>query len=124
MPVRSLHSAVLKWPKPEAVRAAVGRWARDLAGRDADVLRIGYFGSYATGDWGVGSDVDIVVVCRQCPRPVAERGAAFPVRGLPVPADVIVYTEDELAAAEAEGLRMAREVQENTVWVFQRQDDE
>jgi len=25
-------------------------------------LRIGYFGSYARGDWGVGSDLDLLVI--------------------------------------------------------------
>jgi predicted nucleotidyltransferase len=26
------------------------------------VVRIGYFGSYARGDWGVGSDLDVIAV--------------------------------------------------------------
>ena len=62
MPVRSLNSSVLKWPDRATVVAALHRWVEHaVLGRD-DVLRIGYFGSYARGDAGVGSDLDLVIV--------------------------------------------------------------
>ncbi|MDP8928578.1 MAG: hypothetical protein M3O70_08410 [Actinomycetota bacterium] len=57
MPVRSLSSPVLRWPDAPTVDAALGRWALDLAGKRPEVERIGYFGSYAHGSWGVGSNV-------------------------------------------------------------------
>ncbi len=62
MPVRSLRSSVLRWPSRSEVDRAVRRWVA-AAGRDRpEVLRIGYFGSYARGDWGVGSDLDLLVI--------------------------------------------------------------
>ena len=60
MPVRSLTSSVIRWPDAETVTDAVRRWAREAAEEQKGVVRIGYFGSYATGDWGVGSDVDFI----------------------------------------------------------------
>ncbi len=62
MPVRSLRSSVLVWPKPAEVDDAVRRWAADVAAAWPELRRLGYFGSYARGDWGVGSDLDIVAV--------------------------------------------------------------
>lgn len=59
MPVRSLDSSVLRWPDATTVHQAVCRWAREAARTRPEVLRVGYFGSYARGDWGVGSDLDL-----------------------------------------------------------------
>jgi len=99
MPVRSLGTAVLTWPDASAVRAAARLWAENLVRTDPSVAAVGYFGSYARGDWGVGSDVDLVVIVRESPLPFERRAAGFDATGLPVPADVLVYT-----AAEWEGL--------------------
>lgn len=58
MPVRSLNSSVLRWPDPDSVVKAVRRWAKKYGENKPEVERIGYFGSYARGDAGVGSDLD------------------------------------------------------------------
>jgi predicted nucleotidyltransferase len=58
MLVRSLHSSVLKWPDREIVDKAVKEWACKIRQGRPDIVNIGYFGSYARGEWGVGSDLD------------------------------------------------------------------
>ena len=58
MPVRSLTSSVLRWPDSQTVDQAVRRWAEKVVRQRQHVVRIGYFGSYARGDWGVGSDTE------------------------------------------------------------------
>ena len=62
MPVRSLNSSVFKWPDHATVDKAVRSWAQAEAKRHPELQRLGYFGSYARGDWGVGSDLDLVAV--------------------------------------------------------------
>lgn len=54
MPVRSLSSSVLRWPDAEVVDRAVRHWAQEIAHKRPGIIRIGYFGSYASGDWGWG----------------------------------------------------------------------
>jgi hypothetical protein len=95
MPVRSLHSSVLKWPDLEQVRSAVTDWARALADGDERITSVGYAGSYARGNWGVGSDVDLIILVKASETPFTERARAFDATTLPVPADVLVYTEPE-----------------------------
>jgi uncharacterized protein len=95
MPVRSLHTSVLRWPDLEEVNAAVTEWARNLIYADESVTRVGYAGSYARGNWGVGSDVDLIVLVTGTGEPFTERARAFDATGLPVPADILVYTKDE-----------------------------
>ena len=100
MPVRSLITAVLKWPDAETVARSLRRWAEELVRSAAGVVAVGYFGSYARGDWGVGSDLDVVVVLEESTEPFERRAARLDATGLPVPADVLVYTR-----AEWDGLR-------------------
>jgi len=120
MPVRSLRSSVLRWPDRQAVEQAVRRWAAALAASPAgqDVLQVGYAGSYARGDWGVGSDVDLVVLVAQAAQPFERRAAAWDTTALPVPADLLVYTPEEWSALTRTpfGRRLAQEV----VWVYTR----
>ena len=102
MPVRSLGSPVIRWPAKDEVHAAVVRWARALVEERPEVVRVGYFGSYAKGDWGVGSDVDLVVIVSRAGEPFPRRGAAYDATSLPVPADLLAYTEGEWSRLEAE----------------------
>ncbi|MBI4305798.1 MAG: nucleotidyltransferase domain-containing protein [Chloroflexi bacterium] len=114
MPVRSLNSYVLKWPDRESVDAAVRQWAQATARAFPIVVAIGYFGSYARGDWGPGSDVDIVIIGTESP--VEDRYRLnFHSEKLPVPADVLFYTLDEWNRL---GGRMGRMLREETVWVY------
>jgi len=95
MPVRSLSSRVLKWPDAATVESAVRAWAEVRARGRNDVLRIGYFGSYARGNWGVGSDVDLLILIAASNLPFQVRATGWDATRLPVPADVLVYTIDE-----------------------------
>ena len=124
MPLRSSTSRVLKWPDRAAVDAAVRSLAQRLAAAQPHLLRFGYFGSYARGDWGVGSDVDLVAIVSRASRPFAERALEFDLSELPVPAEVIVYTEDEWERLLAEPRRFARDVDAQAVWVFERSGTE
>lgn len=100
MPVRSSRTAVLKWPDRAAVDSAVRAWGRAVLAAGRGVEAVGYYGSYARGDWGVGSDVDLVVVVADSTEPFEHRAAAWDATALPVPADLVVYTQ-----AEWRGLR-------------------
>lgn len=117
MPVRSLSSSVITWPDAVEVEEAVRRWAREAAARHPQAVKIGYFGSYATGNWGVGSDVDLIAIVRQADRPFAERALSWNTLDLPVPADLLVYTEDAWASMTKEGRRIT---EQPIVWVYRR----
>jgi len=103
MPVRSLRSSVLKWPDASSVVLALRRWAtRQLAAR-ADIVRLGYFGSYARGDWGVGSDLDVLIVVEQASPPFERCAAEWDVTALPVPCDLLVSTRQEWDSLARQG---------------------
>jgi len=83
------------------------------------MIRIGYIGSYARGDWGVGSDVDIVIIVEHSTLPFERRAAQWDVTELPVPADVLVYTLDEWRSLPRQG-RFYQTVLREAVWVYER----
>lgn len=120
MPVRSLNSSVLKWPDAATVSQAVHRWAQHIGQERDKVVRIGYFGSYARGDWGVGSDLDIVVIVESSAQPFTRRALDWDITMLPVPAEVMVYTWDEWNALAQEQGRFFRTVDREVVWVYTR----
>ena len=94
MPVRSLNSFILKWPDAQTVAQAVRHWSQKALLSHFDVIRIGYFGSYARGDWGVGSDLDLIIVVESSDQPFERRASKWDATELPVPADVLVGNED------------------------------
>lgn len=115
MPVRSLNSSVLKWPKIQEVDEAVRRWAAECVRQHKGVLRVGYFGSYARGDWGVGSDVDLLVIVERSVLPFWRRPVEWDTTSLPVPADLLVYSQDEWAGLTG---HFHDAVERQVVWVF------
>ena len=108
MPVRSSSASVLRWPDAATVVGALRRWAKAMAPAHPEVCGIGYFGSYARGDWGVGSDLDVVLIVDRSPEPFEQRGARWDTTRLPVPVDLLVYTMEEWERLGREGRRLDR----------------
>jgi uncharacterized protein len=120
MPKRSLNSRVLRWPDAETVISAAQGWATAVAQGRSDVVGIGYIGSYARGDWGVGSDLDVVVVLDRADEPFHERNLKFESPQLPVPVDLLVYTSSEIEAFKNERRRFGTVLEHELNWLYQR----
>ena len=121
MPVRLLSTSVLKWSDSKTVINAMRDWVVEVLPRHQDVIKIGFFGSYARGDWGVGSDLDLVIVVKNSDLPFERRAAKWDLTGLPVPADLLVYTENEWAALDMKR-RFTKMVREETVWLYTKNE--
>jgi len=117
MPVRSLTSPVLKWPEAQSVIQALKHWVEKVNQNRPDVIRLGYFGSYARGDWGVGSDLDLIIIVEKSDKPFEERAAEFDTVELPVPADVLVYTQEEWHSLRARR-KFFQVLELEAVWIY------
>jgi predicted nucleotidyltransferase len=109
---------VLIWPDRSQISEAVRAWAEAAAREHPELHAVGYFGSYARAQHGVGSDVDILVLMDASPRAFTERALDFDATRLPVPADVLVYTLAEWERAMAAGSRFAQRLRSEVVWVL------
>jgi predicted nucleotidyltransferase len=110
---------VLKWPDAKTVAQAARHWAEKIAQDRPDLVQIGYFGSYARGDWGVGSDLDLIIILEISGKPFEMRSIEFDTSELPVPADVLVYTIEEWCSLAPQRPFFQTLVLE-VVWVYRR----
>lgn len=117
MPARSLNSSVLRWPDQATVHASAVAWAEAQRRCRPDIVRIGYFGSYATGRWGVGSDLDMVVVIEKSDEPFERRAAVWDVAVLPVHVDLMVYTRTEWERLMQKPGRFQQHIEKHAVWL-------
>lgn len=117
MPVRYLNSPVLKWIDAETVLQAVQAWSEHVFAQHPEVVRIGLFGSYARGDWGVGSDIDLVIIVRDTSVPFIERARYFDTSDLPLSTDLLVYTEAEWQKMLREG-HFAPRIEREARWFY------
>ena len=99
---------------------AIRKWAIKMGQQRPDVLQIGYFGSYARGDWGVGSDLDMLILVEESQLPFVRRATEWDTLVLPVPTDVCVYTQTEWADMARQACRFYRQVMREAVWVYHR----
>ncbi len=118
MPVRSLTSSVLKWPDLKAVDRAARFWAANLVKDRTEIIKLGYFGSYARGDWGVGSDLDLIVIVNQTDESFERRSLKWKIEQLPVPAQALVYTFEEWEMLKKKGGRFASVLERDTIWIY------
>ena len=118
MPVRYLNSSVMKWPDLGAVRESIDGWAREEVPKHPGLLRLGYFGSCARGDWGVGSDLDLVAIVTESSEAFERRNVSWSLTALPVPADLLIYTDEEWKSLEGKGGLFARTLSRETVWIY------
>lgn len=104
---------MLRWPDRATVDRAVRAWAQAAAQARPDLLAAAYYGSYARGDWGVGSDVDLLAV-ESDDTPRVQRAARWDTTSLPV------YTRAEWEAADRTS-RFFETLRREASWVYLRE---
>lgn len=118
MPVRSLNSSVLKWPDHNQVISSLSKWVKKVLQARSDITKIGYFGSYARKDWGVGSDLDLLVVVEKSDRLFHERPVEWDALDIPVPVDLLIYTDEEFTKMQSEKPFFYRQLEKEVVWLY------
>ncbi|MEW6745178.1 MAG: nucleotidyltransferase domain-containing protein [Planctomycetota bacterium] len=111
---------MLRWPDRGEVERALRAWAGAQIDAHPELLRLGYFGSYARGDAGVGSDLDLVAVIRETDVPFERRGVTWTLESLPVPAEILIYTISEWELLLLRGGRFASVLEKETIWLTEK----
>ncbi len=83
----------------EAIQDALARWVKEIRERP-EVLAVVLFGSFASKRAVPGSDLDVLIVLRDDPRPFLDRIPDYAPDDLPLPVDVFPYTLAEVAAGQ------------------------
>ena len=120
MPVKSLNSSVLKWPDQNTIDQAVRLWSNEQGRHRPELKQLGYFGSYARGDWGVGSDLDLIAIVDDTEEPFERRALNWELNGFPVPAELLVYTAKEWNQMLKRNARFIRVINKEAIWTYLR----
>lgn len=99
------------------MRAALA-WTEHAVERHPELVSLACFGSYARGDCGVGSDLDLFAVVDRSPHEFWRRTIDWDTDDLPVPTDLLVYTSAEWRRMRNRGSRLARVIEEQAVWLY------
>lgn len=118
MPVRSLNSPVLKWPGRDEVKKALRSWLEEQIATHPEIVQLGYFGSLAKDCFGVGSDLDLIVIIKDSSLPFEERATTWDFDALPVPTDILLYTVKEWQVMRKKGGRFVDMIDKEAVWLY------
>lgn len=117
MPIRSLHSSVMRWPGQAEVLEAARAWLRRLTSERPDLTAAGVFGSYARGDAAFGSDLDLVIVLSDSDLPFERRAATFEHESLPVAVDLVAYTLEDWRRLTGNPSPFFRSLSRDVLWL-------
>jgi uncharacterized protein len=122
MSVRWASTSAIKWSSLNAVRETIDLWAKEEVPKHPNLLRLGYHGSYAREDWGVGSDLDLIAIVTESSEAFGRRHLSWSLASLPVPSDLMVYTRHEWESLMDRGDRFARTMARETVWIYVKEE--
>jgi len=113
---KSLSSARVFFADKERVLREVRVWASELRKRP-DVVKVGLFGSYATGTYGPRSDVDLLILLAASDKPFRDRIPDFLPSNFSVPCDVFPYTKAEIENLQRDGSPWIKHILQEVVWL-------
>jgi predicted nucleotidyltransferase len=93
------------------------RWAQHQAAAHPELEAVGVFGSYGRGDAGVGSDLDLLLVLRQCDLPIWERLRPWDMADLPLATDLLVYSRKEWQSLPQWNPKLAAALDHDLRWL-------
>jgi len=91
-----LNSVKIKSISPDKVIAELKRWAKNIVIIRPEIKRIGYFWSYARGDYTPASDLDIILIISKSNKIFPKRIDDYIVDNISVGCEVFPFTEAEI----------------------------
>lgn len=108
------HDAV---PRGRAVAAAEA-WVAGLRSGHPEIVRVGYFGSYARGDYVPGSDFDVMIEVNRDDLPeMRHRADPYLPERFPLGLNVFVYSTRELAELRSNADGFVRAIDQEIQWI-------
>lgn len=103
MPKLFLSSAKPKFVNKNEVLELARTTARRMGSKHPNVVKILLFGSFARNDFGVHSDLDLLIILESSQKSVPDRIADFLEDAFDYPTDVFPYTEQEMQVRHRAG---------------------
>ncbi len=95
-----MNTVEIKFVDEQQIRRHVDTFAAGLLLSYQEIVEIIVFGSFSTGKFVPGSDIDVLILLSDSDKPVRDRVSDFMPSQFPVSMDVFPYTILEFAALE------------------------
>jgi predicted nucleotidyltransferase len=115
-----LSSAGPKFVDREEILLVARETARQIGAAHPQVLRVLLFGSFARGDYGTRSDLDLLVILKESAKPAHDRIADFLQHASAYPTDVFPLTEAEIESRLEEGDPFLRRAMSEGILLYSR----
>ncbi len=113
-----LNSAGPKFVDREEILVIAREMARRIGAVHPQVLRVLLFGSFARGDYGTRSDLDLLIILKESEKPAHDRIADFLQHTSIYPTDVFPFTEAEIRSRLEEGDPFLRRAVSESVLLY------
>ena len=118
MPKKSLNSVKIKSVHRDIVINRLKEWACQIAEKHEEIVKIGYFGSYARDDYTPSSDLDVLIVVRESLKPPHKRLLDYSIDHFPVGCELFVFTEEELGRKKALNKGWMHTILKEVQWIL------
>ena len=115
------NSARPRFANREEALELAGDMARRIMSEDPAVLRVLLFGSFARGDYGARSDLDLLVVLGRCDKSYRERILDLLCYAPDYPTDIFPYTQNEIEVRLADGDPFLRRALQEGILLMERE---
>ncbi len=95
-----MNTVEIKCVDEQQIRRHMDTFAAGLLSSHQEIVEIIVFGSFSTGNFAPGSDVDVLILLSDSDKPVRDRVPDFMPSQFPISMDVFPYTIREFAALE------------------------
>jgi predicted nucleotidyltransferase len=113
-----LNSVKIKSIDPGVVLSALEKWVEEIRRQRPEIIAAGYFGSYATGRYAPGSDLDVLVVLSDSPhRRFFDRIPELYPASFPVGMDIFAYTKEEIEKMKSDANPWIEHILGEITWV-------
>jgi len=108
----------MKWPSKDQVRNDIRQWLDTELKRHPEAIAVIASGSFIGEHWGVGSDLDLIIIVNESGTPFVKRAIAWDTSSISVPTDTLIYTVDEWRKMREKSYRLVLEAEKKGVWLL------
>jgi len=101
----------------QKVLSELSDYAAKLKRTCPEVVKVGYFGSYATDTYGPASDVDLLIILKRSGKRFLDRIPDYVPDNLSVGCDCFPYTAEEIKKMKQDNSPWIRHVLGEVVWL-------
>jgi predicted nucleotidyltransferase len=119
MPKTSSNSVKKRSVPKDRVITELKAWTQKIVTQNSGIIKIGYFGSYARGDYTPASDLDILILIDKSDKVFFKRADDYTADNISVGCEIFVFTKQEVKQRTKKYKKgWVDTILEEAVWIY------